>query len=59
MPPRGREGFVVFGVLIAIVAIVLGAVLLGILLERANRPPPPPPESRELRYAIRPGSGHS
>jgi hypothetical protein len=51
---RERGGFVVFGMLLAIVGTLTAAVLIGIALERARRGPPPTPVPRELRYAARP-----
>jgi hypothetical protein len=50
----GREGFVVFGIIIGIVATITGAVLLGMLIDRAKQQPPAPPEPREVRYATAP-----
>lgn len=51
---RGRNGFVVFGLLLAIVGTITAAVLIGVFLERAQRGPPPPSVPRELRHAARP-----
>lgn len=43
-----------FGALLLIVGTMVGAVLLGMLIDRARRPPPAPPVPREAHYATEP-----
>lgn len=50
----GDRGFVVFGVLLVLAGIIASAVVLGIIVDRINRPPPPIPVERELRYVTAP-----